>query len=551
MFFLIYFLDIIFLMKNLNIAKTVLKEFYGFNSFKESQKKPLLNILNKNNTLAVLPTGEGKSILYQIPSIIFNGLTIVISPLISLMKDQVTSLKKKKIKADFYNSTLSFEERDAVFKKIENKEISILYISPERLFIDNFLDKILEKTEISLFAIDEIHCVSQWGQDFRKEYMNMATLFTEKYNHVPIIGTTATADLTTLKSIKEAFEFKDENIFINSPIKDNIEYIIEKKVSDGFEQILSIIKKEKNKQGIIYCFTKKEVSKLSGFLRKNKISARSYHSDLKQTTKDKNYISFLNDKTQVIVATIAFGMGIDKPNIRYVIHNQPSLSLENFIQETGRIGRDNKLSKSYFLLSKKDISITNWVLKKGNDDFNSNKFLHMSMFSESPLCKKQILHKYFTGEVIKENCGKCISCNNKTFEDNFVDNTFLNLIYDNLNNNFLNFKAFCKHLSTKTKTYKINEVEHYVYQLYINNIIDIDIQNNNLVSFKEKNDKISFTKLKIVETDFILPPKKKVVKKTTPKQGKIIKTKTVTDKPKKRVSSSKKQSKKIVKNKVN
>ncbi len=539
-------------MKNLNIAKTVLKEFYGFNSFKESQKKPLLNILNKNNTLAVLPTGEGKSILYQIPSIIFNGLTIVISPLISLMKDQVTSLKKKKIKADFYNSTLSFEERDAVFKKIENKEITILYISPERLFIDNFLDKILEKTEISLFAIDEIHCVSQWGQDFRKEYMNMATLFTEKYNHVPIIGTTATADLTTLKSIKEAFKFKDENIFINSPIKDNIEYIIEKKVSDGFEQILSIIKKEKNKQGIIYCFTKKEVSKLSGFLRKNKISARSYHSDLKQTTKDKNYISFLNNKTQIIVATIAFGMGIDKPDIRYVIHNQPSLSLENFIQETGRIGRDNKLSKSYFLLSKKDISITNWILKKNNDDFNTNKFFHMSMFSESPLCKKIILHKYFTGETIKEKCKKCVSCNEKTFENTFKDNNFLNLIYDNLNNNFLNFKLFCKHISTKIKTYKLNEIEHYIYQLYINNIVEIDIQNNNLISLKDKQENFDFTLLKNIETNFVLPEKKKIIKKKNnkiieKKQGKNTKTKTIKKTPKKRTTNDKKQGKKTTK----
>ncbi len=539
-------------MKNLNIAKTVLKEFYGFNSFKESQKKPLLNILNKNNTLAVLPTGEGKSILYQIPSIIFNGLTIVISPLISLMKDQVTSLKKKKIKADFYNSTLSFEERDAVFKKIENKEITILYISPERLFIDNFLDKILEKTEISLFAIDEIHCVSQWGQDFRKEYMNMATLFTEKYNHVPIIGTTATADLTTLKSIKEAFKFKDENIFINSPIKDNIEYIIEKKVSDGFEQILSIIKKEKNKQGIIYCFTKKEVSKLSGFLRKNKINARSYHSDLKQTTKDKNYISFLNNKTQIIVATIAFGMGIDKPDIRYVIHNQPSLSLENFIQETGRIGRDNKLSKSYFLLSKKDISITNWILKKNNDDFNTNKFFHMSMFSESPLCKKIILHKYFTGETIKEKCKKCVSCNEKTFENTFKDNNFLNLIYDNLNNNFLNFKLFCKHISTKIKTYKLNEIEHYIYQLYINNIVEIDIQNNNLISLKDKQENFDFTLLKNIETNFVLPEKKKIIKKKNnkiieKKQGKNTKTKTIKKTPKKRTTNDKKQGKKTTK----
>lgn len=541
-------------MKNLNLAKNILKEFYGYNSFKESQKKPLLNILNKHNTLAVLPTGEGKSILYQIPSIMFNGLTIVISPLISLMKDQVVSLKKKKVKADFFNSTLTFEEKNIIFDKIKNGDIKILYISPERLFIDNFLDKILEISNISLIAIDEIHCVSQWGNDFRKEYLNMAKLFLEKYNNIPIIGTTATADLTTLKSIKEIFNFKDENTFVSSPIKENIEYIIDKKVSDGFEQILSIVKKEKNKQGIIYCFTKKEVSKLSGFLRKNNIKAQSYHADLKQSSKDKNYTSFLNGSTQVMVATIAFGMGIDKPDIRYVIHNQPSLSLENFIQETGRIGRDGKTAKSYLLLSKKDLSMTNWILKKNNDDLIINKYFHIAMFSETPMCKKLVFQKYFLGEISNEKCKKCSSCFNENLL--FKDDDFLNLIYKNLENNFLNFKMFCKNLSTKTKKYKLNEIEHYIYQLYINNIVNIDIQNDNLIILNNKNDNFEFTTFKLLETDFTLPEKKKVkTKKTVSKKtetkskirGKKTITKTVVKKPKKRVKTVKKQSKKTVK----
>lgn len=532
-------------MKNLNLAKKTLQEYYGFNSFKEIQKKPLLNILNKHNTLAVLPTGEGKSILYQIPGIMFNGLTIVISPLISLMKDQVVSLKKKNIKADFFNSTLSNEEKNNIFNKIENNEIKLLYVSPERLFIDNFLDKILDITEISLIAIDEIHCVSQWGNDFRKEYLNMSNLLLEKYKSIPIIGTTATADLTTLKSIKEIFKFEDKNTFINSPIKDNIEYLVEKKVSDGFEQILSIIKKEKGKQGIVYCFTKKEVSKLSGFLRQNNIKAQSYHADLKQTSKDKNYTSFINGSTQIIVATIAFGMGIDKPDIRFVIHNQPSLSLENFIQETGRIGRDGKLAKSYLLLSKKDLSILNWVLKQNNDNLNLNKYFHMNMFSETPLCKKTIFKKYFLDDIDDNKCNKCSSCYNTNSNDYFKDEVFLNLIYSKLENNFLNFKTFCKNISNDIKKYKLNEIEHYVYQMYIHNIINIDIQNDNLIVLNKKIDDFKFLTLKLLETNFILPIKKikkKVAKKSTTTSTKKTTPKRSTTSTKKTVKPSTKKS---------
>jgi RecQ family ATP-dependent DNA helicase len=517
---------------------------FGYRTFRELQKKPILSILNGNDTLTVIPTGEGKSIIFQIPGLYFNGLTIVISPLISLMKDQVESLKKKNIKAEYYNSTLTSNEKREIWDKIYDGNIKFLYIAPERIFMDDFIDKIKENIKISLIAIDEIHCIT-WGS-FRPEYLQLKEI-KSIFKNVPLIGLTATAEPLILKELKDSFGFKDENIFINSPIRENLNYNVEKKVANGYDQIYKIIKNHNNDSGIIYCYSKKEVDSLTTWLKKNNIKTAKYHADLTQTVKDKAYEDFINNKVQIVVATIAFGMGIDKSNIRFVIHKEPSYTLENYVQETGRAGRDQKDSKIYLLYSKKDLITFSWILNSGNA-LEKNKFYHMKMYMESNYCYNQIIEKYFINDIKIKECGKCNNCLNKKNFEYFINKEFSNEIYKILLENDRNYTP--KMLSNKillNENITINEyvIENYLYQLHISGFLNYDVSRFNYCSLSDfENDFSDFKYIKPVEpfTNFKLSEnrvfntistvKKKVVKtvksKPTTKSTSSVKSKSPT-----------------------
>jgi len=315
----------------------LLKKYFGYDKFRPMQLDIIKNVLQKKDSLVLMPTGGGKSLCYQIPALKLEGLTIVISPLISLMKDQVDNLKANGINAEYINSTLSFSEIENIKKKIQKKEIKILYIAPERLALEDF--KIFLITlQISLIAIDEAHCISEWGHDFRKDYRNLKFLKTI-FPNVPIIALTATATLKVRKDILKQLSLINPQIFISSFNRENLNLIVIQK-KNTFNKILSLVKKYKNESTIIYCFSRKDTEKIAQRLKENGFEALPYHAGLSNNIRKQNQELFIKDKVNIIVATIAFGMGIDKPDVRLIIHHTFSKSIEGYYQEIGRAGRD-------------------------------------------------------------------------------------------------------------------------------------------------------------------------------------------------------------------
>jgi len=344
-----------------------LKEVFKLKKFRKIQKDIIYSILNNNNTLGIMPTGGGKSLTYQIAGLYLPGTTIVISPLISLMKDQVDFLNKNKINSLFYNGSLTIEEKKDALNKIKDGNLKFIFIAPERLFVHeifenskDFLSLIQDYININLITIDEVHCISSWGHDFREDYLRLKELLTTLPN-IPILSLTATADPITKQEIIDSFNIKNENVFTLPIERTNLIYNIEKKYDNGFDQTYKIIKKHKNKKGIVYCFKKVDVDKLTRELKRKGIKADSYHADLKDSKKNKVFENFLNDKLDVVVATIAFGMGINKSNIGYIIHTTIPKNIESYYQETGRAGRDGKIATVYLLYSGRDFVILNWL----------------------------------------------------------------------------------------------------------------------------------------------------------------------------------------------
>jgi len=315
----------------------LLKEYFGYDGFRPIQLEIIKHVLEKKDSLVLMPTGGGKSLCYQIPAIKFEGLTIVISPLISLMKDQVDNLKANGINAEYINSTLSFNEIEEIKRKIQGKEVKILYIAPERLALEDF--KIfLIKLQISLIAIDEAHCISEWGHDFRKDYRNLKFLKIF-FPNVTIIALTATATLKVREDILKQLSLIDPQVFISSFNRENLNFIVMQK-KNVFNKILSLIKEHKNEPIIIYCFSRKDTEQIAQGLNENGFKALPYHAGLSNDIRKQNQDSFIKDKVNIIAATIAFGMGIDKPDVRLVIHHTFSKSIEGYYQEVGRAGRD-------------------------------------------------------------------------------------------------------------------------------------------------------------------------------------------------------------------
>ncbi len=384
-----------------------LKKYFGYDSFREQQQQIIESVLSKKDNLVIMPTGGGKSICFQLPALLFEGLTLVISPLIALMKDQVDGLNANGIPADFYNSSQENQEQREIFDKVANKEIKLLYVAPESL---SLLGNILNETLISCVAIDEAHCISSWGHDFRPSYQQLGFLKNTLPN-TPIIALTATADKATRQDILEQLNIPKATRFLTSFDRENIALEV-RPANDRVLQIIKFIREKPNEAGIIYCLSRKSTEQLASKLKQNGIKAAAYHAGLNFAERTKTQENFIYDKIEVVCATIAFGMGIDKSNVRWVIHYNMPKNIEGYYQEIGRCGRDGLKANAILFHSYSDvIQLRKFASGASNEDVQVAKLERMKQFSEATTCRRKILLSYF-GELLAANCGNCDVCKN-------------------------------------------------------------------------------------------------------------------------------------------
>jgi len=389
-----------------------LQKYFGYSNFRHHQEAIIEHVLSGQDVMALMPTGGGKSLCYQLPAVLLKGLTIVISPLIALMKDQVDSLNVSGIPAAFLNSAQTPEEQRQLVEKLKHNQIKLLYLAPERLFgAENKLVPFLKTLNVVQIAIDEAHCISQWGHDFRPEYLMLAQLKNE-FPNVPVIALTATADKLTQKDILEKLNLHRPAVFVSSFNRANITYrVIPKKSS--FKQLISFLKERQDESGIIYCLSRKSTEDLAADLKDEGFAAEAYHAGLNNEVKAKNQEAFLRDDVKIIVATIAFGMGINKSNVRYVVHVDLPKNIEGYYQETGRAGRDGLASEALLLYSPGDAGkLQHFARIEGNEEQSRimlNKLNDMVKYCQLQSCRRQYLMNYFD-EAFPPNCGSCDVC---------------------------------------------------------------------------------------------------------------------------------------------
>ena len=392
----------------------VLHKYYGYNSFRKGQYEIINNILNKRDTFCILPTGGGKSICYQIPALLFNGVTIVISPLIALMKDQVDNLKSNGINAEYINSTQSLESIDSIMERCRKGEIKLLYIAPERLE-NEFFKRKLRKLNISQLAIDEAHCVSMWGHDFRRSY-GLINDFINSLSIRPVVTAfTATATEIVRKDVVKLLGLRRPYIYIGSFDRDNLSIRVHIE-EDKLELVKDIIKDKENEAGIIYCATRKEVDGLYFYLKDLGYDVLKYHGGLKDEEKEYYQDEFLNENCNVMIATNAFGMGIDKSNVRYIVHFTMPKNIESYYQEIGRAGRDGAISECHILFNRSDIRTLEYLIyttvQIDRKELEIKKLQSMIDFCESKECLRAFILKYFGEENVREYCNNCSNCLN-------------------------------------------------------------------------------------------------------------------------------------------
>jgi len=415
-------------------ALSILDSIFGYAEFRFDQEEIINRLIQGNDAIVLMPTGGGKSLCYQIPSIVRHGVGVIVSPLIALMQDQVTSLKQLGVNAAYLNSTLDAQTASEIEQKLLNNHIDLLYVAPERLMTERFLS-LLDKAPIALFAIDEAHCVSQWGHDFRPEYIQLSILH-QRYPSIPRIALTATADETTRREIITRLNLNDAKLFVSSFDRPNIRYQISQNQGNARDQLLRFIRNEhEDDAGIVYCLSRKKVEQTAEWLSSKGLNALPYHAGLPVEVRQNNQHRFLTEDSLIIVATIAFGMGIDKPDVRFVAHLNLPKSIEAYYQETGRAGRDGEAANAWMMYGLQDVIMLKQMMESSDADdahkrVEHHKLQSMLGFSEITTCRRQALLNYF-GDHLEKPCGNCDTCLSpvETWDASIVAQKALSCVY--------------------------------------------------------------------------------------------------------------------------
>jgi len=415
---------------NLTAARQALKKYFGYDHFRPMQAEIIERIYQGKDALVLMPTGGGKSVCYQIPAITMPGAAVVVSPLIALMKDQVEGLRANGVRAAFLNSTLSETEQRQVEDQFFKGGLDLLYVSPEKLASRQFLP-LLQRAPVNLFAIDEAHCISSWGHDFRPEYTQMRFL-KNAFKNVPAIALTATADKLTRKDIIGQLQLQEPETFIASFDRPNLNLEV-RPGQKRREQIIRFIQKRPNQPGIIYCLSRRSTEELAEKLQEAGIGAAHYHAGMEAEERTRVQEDFINDKTLVICATVAFGMGIDKSNVRWVVHYNLPKNIESYYQEIGRAGRDGAKADTLLFYSYQDVMMLEDILKKNESDqldIKLAKLERMRQYAEAVGCRRRILLSYFS-EDVHQDCGNCDICRNppQAFDGAVIAQKALSAIY--------------------------------------------------------------------------------------------------------------------------
>lgn len=415
---------------NLDKAKAALKKYYGYDNFRPMQADIIQSVYDLNDTLVLMPTGGGKSVCFQIPAVTMEGIAVVVSPLISLMKDQVESLRSNGIKAAFLNSSLGSQEQRNVEDDVFNNNIDLIYVSPEKMVSSNFLS-LLKRANIALFAIDEAHCISAWGHDFRPEYTQLQFI-KKNFPTTPIIALTATADKATRQDIANQLGLYRPQIYVASFDRPNLSLEV-RPGQKKFEQILQFVKKRPNQPGIIYCLSRKNCENLADKLQQRGMNANFYHAGMPSDKRSSVQEDFINDNIDIVCATVAFGMGIDKSNVRWVIHYNLPKNIESFYQEIGRAGRDGTNASTMLFYSYADVMTLREILTKNESNQHELKLAkleRMQQYAESMSCRRKILLNYFS-EPFNQDCGNCDVCKNppQYFDGTIIAQKALSAVY--------------------------------------------------------------------------------------------------------------------------
>ncbi|HEA15726.1 MAG: DNA helicase RecQ [Pseudoalteromonas prydzensis] len=409
----------------------ILKQVFGYSEFRDGQETVIDAALNGQDTLVLLPTGGGKSVCYQVPALALSGLTVVISPLISLMQDQVSQLQALGVKAAYINNSLNRDEQQQIYQQLHNGLLKLLYVAPEKVLQHEFKER-LSHLNISLFAIDEAHCVSHWGHDFRPHYCRLSEL-KQHFPHVPMMALTATADKATRFDIVQQLGLTAPYIHTGSFDRPNIRYTIEEKFKP-LAQLLRYLKEQQNQSGIIYCTSRKRVDEIAEKIADAGMNAAAYHAGMSNEQRQFVQTGFARDDIQIVVATVAFGMGINKPNVRFVLHYDIPKSIESYYQETGRAGRDGLAAEAIMYFDPADIGRVRRFFEDIEDEqrrrVEEQRFNAMASFAEAQTCRRQILLNYFS-EYQREPCGNCDICLNppKSFDGTLVAQQALSCVY--------------------------------------------------------------------------------------------------------------------------
>jgi ATP-dependent DNA helicase RecQ len=486
-------------------AQTVLKSVFGFDEFRPGQEAVITHMLAGGDSLVLMPTGGGKSLCYQIPALIRSGTAIVVSPLISLMQDQVGALKALGIRAEFYNSSLDPMAAEQVLRQLHQGELDLLYVSPERLLMPNFIAQ-LQSLPISMLAIDEAHCVSQWGHDFRPEYSRIGAL-RPHFPQVPFLALTATADQATRDDIVTRLQLQQPRIEIGCFDRPNIRYTVQEK-RQPFKQLQAFLDtRDVDDCGIVYCLSRKRVEEVAAQLQELGYQAKAYHAGLPGDHRAQVHQDFLRDEVRIVVATVAFGMGIDKPNVRFVVHYDLPKNIEGYYQETGRAGRDGLSAEALLLFGGRDINTARYFIEQNTNEeqrrIESFKLSAMVEFAQALSCRRMVLLSYF-GQRDAQPCGNCDVCLNppRVFEGLEAAQKVLSCVYRlgqgygvryvieilrgqenerirNLNHQTLSTWGIGKEFSAA-------EWESIIHQLIHQGFLVQDIRNYSVLQFTEK-----------------------------------------------------------------